>query len=63
MVNAAKTLGRDWLMALVVLLVGIAQRIAYLSSANLPAAFFTISMSASGLACLLEPERQSVQPR
>lgn len=60
---AATTLGRVWLMATVVLLVGIAQRTAGLSSAILLAALFTISMGASGLAYLLEPESQSVQPR
>lgn len=60
---AATTLGRVWLMATVVLVVGIAQRTAGLSSAILLAALFTISMGSSGLAYLLEPEEQSVQPR
>ena len=60
---AATTLGRVWLMATVVLLAGIAQRTAGLSSAILLAALFTISMGSSGLAYLLEPEGQSVQPR
>jgi hypothetical protein len=60
---AATTLGRVWLMATVVLIVGIAQRTAGLSSAVLLAALFTISMGSSGLAYLLEPEEQSVQPR
>jgi hypothetical protein len=60
---AATTLGRVWLMATVVLLAGIAQRTAGLSSAVLLAALFTISMGSSGLAYLLEPEGQSVQPR
>jgi hypothetical protein len=60
---AASTLGRVWLMATVVLLVGIAQRSAGLSSAILLAALFTISMGSSGLAYLLEPEGQSVQSR
>lgn len=58
----ATTLGRVWLMATVVLLVGIAQNDAGLSSAILLAALFTISMGSSGLAYLLEPE-QKVQPR
>jgi hypothetical protein len=60
---AATTLGRVWLMATVVLLVGIAQRTAGLSSAILLMALFTISMGASGMAYLLEPEQQSIQPR
>jgi uncharacterized membrane protein YkgB len=60
---AATTLGRVWLMATVVLLVGIVQRTAGLSAAILLAALFTISMGSSGLAYLLEPEGRSVQPR
>jgi len=60
---AATTLGRVWLMATVVLLVGIAQRTAGLSSAILLAVLFTISMGASGFAYLLEPEDRGVQPR
>lgn len=64
-ITAASTLGRVWLMCLVVLLVGLAQRTAGLSSAILLAALFTISMGAAGLAYLLEPEPESpsVQPR
>ena len=61
---AATTLGRVWLMATVVLLAGIAQRTAGLSSAILLAALFTISMGSAGMADLLHPEEQSgVQPR
>jgi hypothetical protein len=60
---AATTLGRVWLMATVVLLVGIAQRTAGLSSAILLAVLFTVSMGSSGLAYLLSPEEQGVQPR
>jgi hypothetical protein len=60
---AATTLGRVWLMATIVLVVGIAQNDAGLSSAVLLAALFTISMGSSGIAYLLEPEGQSVQPR
>jgi hypothetical protein len=60
---AATTLGRVWLMATVVLVVGIAQRTAGLSAAILLAALFTISMGSSGLAYLLEPEAHGVQPR
>ena len=59
----ATTLGRVWLMATVVLVVGIAQNDAGLSSAILLAALFTISMAASGIAYLLEPEGHRVQPR
>lgn len=60
---AATTLGRVWLMATIVLVVGIAQNSAGLASAVLLAALFTISMGASGFAYLLEPEQRSVQPR
>ncbi|MBS1679312.1 MAG: hypothetical protein JST08_18200 [Actinobacteria bacterium] len=61
---AATTLGRVWLMATVVLIVGIVERTAGLSSAVLLAALFTISMGSSGLAYLLEPEEgHGVQPR
>ncbi|HEX4307503.1 MAG TPA: hypothetical protein VHZ54_15820 [Solirubrobacterales bacterium] len=61
---AATTLGRVWLMATIILVVGIVQRTAGLSSAVLLAALFTISMGSAGLAYLLEPEEgHSVQPR
>ena len=60
---AATGLCRVWLMATVVLVVGIAQNDAGLSSAILLAALFTISMGSSGLAYLLAPEGQRVQPR
>ena len=60
---AATTLGRVWLMATIVLVVGIAQNDAGLASAVLLAALFTISMAATGIAYLLEPEGHSVQPR
>jgi hypothetical protein len=53
---AATTLGRVWLMATAVLLVGIAQRTAGLSSAILLLALFTISFAAQGLVHLFEPE-------
>jgi hypothetical protein len=56
-------LGRVWLMATVVLIAGIVERTAGLSSAVLLAALFTISMGSSGLAYLLAPEGQKVQPR
>jgi hypothetical protein len=60
----ATTLGRVWLMATIVLVFGIAQRTAGLSSAILLAALFTISMASSGVAYLLEPEEgHGVQPR
>ena len=61
---AATTLGRVWLMATVVLIVGIAEREAGLSSAILLAILFTISMGSAGMAYLLQPENsQGVQPR
>jgi hypothetical protein len=60
---AATTLGRVWLMATVVLVVGIAERTAGLSAAVLLAILFTLSMGASGFAYLLQPESGRVQPR
>jgi uncharacterized membrane protein YkgB len=57
---AATTLGRVWLMATVVLLAGIAQRTAGLSSAILLLALFTISFAAQGLVHLFEPEGEGV---
>src|SRR6476659_680352 len=57
---AATTLGRVWLMATAVLLVGIAQRQAGLSSAVLLLVLFTISFAAQGIAHLLEPNGQEV---
>jgi hypothetical protein len=59
----ATTLGRVWLMATVILVAGVIERTAGLSSAILLAALFTISMASSGIAYLLEPEGHSVQPR
>jgi hypothetical protein len=54
---AATTLGRVWLMATVVLLVGLAEREAGLSSAVLVLALFTVSFAAQGIAHLFgEPE-------
>ena len=53
---AASTLGRVWLMATAILLVGIAQRTAGLSSAILLLVLFTISFAAQGLVHLFEPE-------
>jgi hypothetical protein len=55
---AATTLGRVWLMATAVLLVGLAERQAGLSAAILVLALFTISFIAQGLAHLFEPEGQ-----
>lgn len=60
---AATTLGRIWLMAAVVLLVGIALHTTCLSSAVPLAALFTISIGSAGMAYLLEPNGQWVQPR
>lgn len=62
-ITAFSALGRVWLMCLVVLVVGLAERTAGLSAAILLAALFTISMGAAGMAYLLEPEGHSVQPR
>jgi hypothetical protein len=62
-ITAATGLCRVWLMCLAVLLVGLIERTAGLSSAILLAALFTISMGAAGMAYLLEPEGHSVQPR
>ena len=60
-VIAATTLGRVWLMATVVLLVGLAERQAGLAAAVLLAVLFTVSFAAQGLAHLFgEPEGQGV---
>lgn len=54
---AATTLGRVWLMATVVLLAGLAEREAGLSSAVLVLVLFTVSFAAQGLSHLFsEPE-------
>jgi hypothetical protein len=54
---AATTLGRVWLMATAVLLVGLAERQAGLAAAVLVLVLFTISFAAQGLAHLFgEPE-------
>jgi uncharacterized membrane protein YkgB len=54
---AATTLGRVWLMATVVLLVGLAEREAGLASAVLVLVLFTVSFAAQGIAHLFgEPE-------
>jgi len=58
-VIAATTLGRVWLMATAVLLVGLAERQAGLAAAILVLVLFTISFAAQGLAHLFgEPEGQ-----
>jgi hypothetical protein len=59
---AASTLGRVWLMATCVLLVGIAERESGLASAILLLALFTLSFAAQGLAHLFDdqPEGQGV---
>jgi hypothetical protein len=61
----ATTLGRVWLMCVIVLVIGLADNKAGLSAAILVGALFTISMAAAGMAYLLqpEPEGQGVQPR
>jgi len=58
---AATTLGRVWLMATAVLLVGLAEREAGLASAVLLLALFTVSFAAQGIAHLLEPEGEGVR--
>jgi hypothetical protein len=57
---AATTLGRVWLMATAVLLVGLGEHKAGLAAAVLVLVLFTISFAAQGLAHLLheEPEGQ-----
>jgi hypothetical protein len=60
---AATSLGRVWLMATAVLLVGIAEREAGLSAALLLLALFTVSFAAQGIAYLLEPEGQGIRAR
>jgi hypothetical protein len=58
---AATTLGRVWLMATAVLLVGIAEREAGLAAALLLLALFTLSFAAQGVAYLLDPDEQGVK--
>jgi len=60
---AATTLGRVWLMATSVLLVGIAEREAGLAAALLLLVLFTVSFAAQGIAYLLEPDSQGVRAR
>jgi hypothetical protein len=56
-VVATTTLGRVWLMAMAVLIVGLVEREAGLAAAILVAALFTISLAAQGIAHLFdEPE-------
>lgn len=58
---AATTLGRVWLMATAVLLVGLAEREAGLAAGVLVAILFTVSFAAQGLSHLFgEPEGQGV---
>lgn len=58
---AATTLGRVWLMATVVLIVGLGDREAGLAAAVLVAFLFTISFVAQGISHLFgEPEGQGV---
>ncbi len=56
---AATTLGRVWLMATAVLLAGLSEREAGLSSALLLVALFTISIAAQGIAHLFDEEPQA----
>jgi hypothetical protein len=62
-VVAAATLGRVWLMATAVLLVGVAERESGLAAALLLLALFTLSFAAQGIAYLLEPEGQGIRAR
>ncbi len=55
-IAGATTLGRVWLMATAVLVVGLIEREAGLTSAILVAVLFTVSFAAQGLAHLFEPE-------
>ena len=56
---AMSTLGRVWLMATAVLLVGLAERESGLAAAVLVAVLFTVSFAAQGLSHLFgEPEGQ-----
>lgn len=59
---AGSTLGRVWLMATAVLLVGVAERESGLAAALLLLALFTISFAAQGLVHLFDdqPEGQGV---
>jgi hypothetical protein len=56
---AATTLGRVWLMATAVLVAGLVEREAGLSSAVLLAVLFTISFAAQGIAHLFEEEPEA----
>jgi hypothetical protein len=58
---AATTLGRVWLMATAVLLVGIAEREAGLTAALLLLTLFTVSFAAQGVAYLIEPEGREIK--
>src|SRR5262249_53367451 len=58
---AATTLGRVWLMATAVLIVGIVEREAGLDSALLLLILFTVSFAAQGVAYLLEPEGREIK--
>jgi hypothetical protein len=60
---AATSLGRVWLMATAVLLVGIAEREAGLAAALLLLTLFTVSFAAQGIAYLMEPDSQGVKAR
>jgi uncharacterized membrane protein YkgB len=58
---AATTLGRVWLMATAVLIVGLSEREAGLSAAVLVLVLFTVSFAVQGLSHLFgEPEGQGV---
>jgi len=56
---AATTLGRVWLMALAVLLAGLAEREAGLTAGILLAALFTVSFAAQGIAHFFDEEPEA----
>jgi len=58
---AATTLGRVWLMATAVLLVGIVERESGLAAALLLLTLFTVSFAAQGIAYLVEPEGREIK--
>jgi len=58
---AVTTLGRVWLMATAVLLVGLSERKAGLAAAILVLVLFTVSFIALALAHLFEPEGQGAR--
>ena len=56
---AAATLGRVWLLALAILIVGLADRESGLAAAVLAAAVVTVYFAGQGIGRLLEPEEET----